>query len=137
MCEEETPRFLLSVRGKLNTLVLPDGSPITVKCTAHITSAPAVSKGKTYVTVSLKDTDVKSVRYIKAVDDSIRNHQPALEYSPLLAQGRLLVLKILPKALVDPDVHNQELVEFHAKLGNFGKFGYCWNVNAMYRHSTC
>jgi len=130
MCEKETPRFLLSVRGTLNTLVLQDGSPITVICTACITSAPAVSKGKTYVTVSLKDAKEP---LFKDVDECIRSHQPALEYSPLLAQGRLLVLKILPKALVDSELKNQEVVEFHAKLGNFGKFGYCWNVNAMYR----
>lgn len=130
---EKTIGFLLSVRGKLNTLVHQDGSPITVTCTAQITSAPAVTKGKTYVTVSLKNTDADIVKRIKDVDECIRTHQPALEYSPILAQGRLMVLKILPKALVDPDLQNQELVEFHAKLGNFGKFGYCWNVSAMYR----
>lgn len=130
---EKTVGFLLSVRGKLNTLVHSDGSPITVICTAQITSAPAVTKGKTYVTVSLKNADVETVQRLKDVDECIRMHQPALEYSPLLAQGRLMVLKILPKALVDPDLQNQEVVEFHAKLGNFGAFGYCWNVNAMYR----
>jgi hypothetical protein len=47
-----------------------------------------------------------------------------------------MVLKILPKALVDPDLQNQDVVEFQAKLGNFGTFGYCWNVSAMYRHSA-
>ena len=74
MCEKETPRFLLGVRGTLNTLVLQDGSPITVICTACITSAPAVSKGKTYVTVSLKDAKEP---LFKDVDECIRSHQPA------------------------------------------------------------
>jgi hypothetical protein len=132
MCEE----FVPSVRGKLTTLVHRDGSPVVVTSTATIIDAPKVSNGKTYVTVSLKEAADDTKRFFADVDDCIKHHQPALEYSPLLAQGRLVVLKLLPKALVDPDLTNQEPIEFHAKLGNFGTFGYCWNVSAMYRVKT-
>ena len=116
-------------RGKFRTLVHDDGAPITARCRAVVHSPPKLSGGKMYATIALGGCD----ETFAAVDRAIKQLVPRIDYSPLLASGRLLVVKIAGTALCDADLAAGDEVEVHMKLGNFGNFGYCWIASNFFK----
>jgi hypothetical protein len=70
--------------------------------------------------------------FVHTVDEFIKQQQqPDIGYSPL--RGHSLILKLGAFALVDPDLAVFDDVMVHAKLGNFGSFGYCWIATNIFR----
>ena len=110
-----------------------NNAPIDVVFETTLVKAPRISNGKMYATlaVNLDDTFQK---IIVEADREIKVHEPTLDYSPLFANGTL-VIKIAPNALADPDLAEGDHVRVHMRLGNFGSFGYCWIASNMYRAS--
>ena len=119
----------VETRGKFRTLVHDDGAPVTARCRATVHVAPRLSGGKTYATLALGGG---CPPVFGAVDAMIKELVPDLAYSPLLAGGRLLVIKIAPTALAE-EAGVGETVEVHLKLGNFGSFGYCWVASNFFK----
>lgn len=115
-------------RGKFKTLVHDDNTPVVAEFEATVMQAPRLVNGKMYVTVSLDPSN--SIVYV--VDEEIKRYQP-VQYSPVLKNGTLLVMKIAGDALADRDVAVLDVVDIRAKLGSFGDFGYCWVINQMIR----
>lgn len=112
-------------RGRYQTVVHDDDSLITIDFTTSISCAPRQRDSKTYVSVLCDDPRVLEI------DTFIKHQQPNIEYSPL--RDHSLILKIAPKALMDPDLAVFDEVTVRAKLGNFGSFGYCWVATNIFR----
>jgi len=120
-------------RGRFKTLVHDDGSPVTLVFHGTISVSPRVTAGgKTYTTIIISPEHPEH-QLIHTVDTVIRAYQPNIAYSPILSQGRLLVVKIAATALADPDLVKGDRVEVHMKLGNYGAFGYCWVASNIFR----
>lgn len=113
----------ISQRGTYKTLVEDDGSPVIITFSTIVFVVPWEKNGKTYVRVKATD-DIFQI-----VDDIIRRAEPDLEFSPFAREG--VTLKVAAKGLIG-DVSVAEQVQVTAKLGNFGKFGYCWNVSSLF-----
>ena len=124
--------FTEARRGKFKTLVHPDNSPVTLAFQTTVAAAPKIVSGKTYVSVCLDDRAADQA-LIYQVDAAIKEHQSDIEYSPILRGAKALVVKVGSKALADPDLAVLDRVEVHMKLGNFGKFGYCWVASNIFR----
>lgn len=122
---KKTNTMKVAPRGRYQTVVHDDNSPVTIVFATTISTAPRVRDSKTYVSVLCDDPRVVEV------DTFIKQQQPNIEYSPL--RGHSLILKLAPKALVDPDLAVFDEVMVHAKLGNFGSFGYCWIATNIFR----
>lgn len=119
-------------RGTFKTVVNDDNSSVVCVFRTSVSTAPRLRDGKTYVSV-LVDKDDVSQSILFRVDDFIKLQVPNIEYSPLLLGSSAIVMKLAARALADPDLAVFDDVEVHAKLGNFGTFGYCWNVTNIFR----
>ena len=113
-------------RGRFKTVVNDDTTSVTYIGSGTVAKAPHLTNDKMYVTLAPKDTT-----FLADVDAFIRSVQP-IEFSPLFSSGDLVV-KILPRALVDKDLAAGDAVEFHLTLGNFGAFGYCWTATSLFK----
>lgn len=118
-------------RGRFRTLVHANNAPIDVIFETTLVKAPHISNGKMYATVAV-DLDDEFQKVIVEADTAIKVHEPTLDYSPLFANGTL-VIKIAPNALADPDLAEEDHVRIHMRLGNFGGFGYCWVASNIFR----
>jgi len=118
-------------RGRFRTLVSANNAPLDVVFETVLVKAPRISNGKTYATVAV-DLDDAFQKIIVEADTAIKVQEPTLDYSPLFANGTL-VIKIAPNALADPDLTEGDHVRIHMRLGNFGSFGYCWVASNIYR----
>jgi hypothetical protein len=121
----------VSQRGRFRTLVHANNAPIDVIFETTLVKAPHISNGKMYATVSV-DRDDAFQKIIVEADMAIKVHEPTLDYSPLFANGTL-VIKIAPNALADQDLAAEDRVRIHMRLGNFGGFGYCWIASNIFR----
>ena len=116
-------------RGTFRTLVHDDNQPVSVVFQSTVSSPPRLSNGKMYATVVVNNEDAFQENIFVA-DKRIKEIQQGIEYSPLLSNGQLLVIKLAANALADHDLAVCDTVEIHMKLGSFGKFGYCWNFRS-------
>jgi hypothetical protein len=108
----------VSPRGRFKTIVHDDGSPILISVTTKLLAVPQDRNSQKYARVQNGDP------LFDRVDAEIRKAQPDIEFSPVTSSG--VIVKIGPRGLIDPDLHTGDDVDVHARLGNFGKFGYCW-----------
>lgn len=120
-------------RGKFHTLVRHDDSTVHVVLATKLVKEPRLVSGKTYATIAIS-RDIAPDIY--EVDNSIKTYQPDIAYSPVLSNGRLLVIKLAPNALVDDALTSGEPVEAHLRLGNYGSFGYCWIATNLVRREV-
>lgn len=128
--------FTVANRGTMRTLVhAPDNTPVTIQFDAIVNKAPAETNGKNYATLVMDPANGSSFpRVVKEADDEIRKIQTPLAYSPLLANGNLLVVKIAKTALMDKGgVQDGDTVTVRIKLGNFSKHGYCWVASHFFK----
>lgn len=115
-------------RGTCKTLTYDDGSPIEILTQTMCTSIVHTDTG-TYVHLTIPKDGSEVV--IEEVDTTIRQHAD-IQYSPWLRGAQRLVTKKharcdpLPHALERDNMERR--VEVHLKLGNFGSFGYCWQL---------
>jgi hypothetical protein len=126
--------FTVANRGTMRTLVhAPDNTPVTIQFDAIVNKAPAETNGKNYATLVM-DPGSSFPDVVKEADVEIRKRQTPLAYSPLLANGKLLVIKIAKTALMDKDgVQDGDTVTVRMKLGNFSLHGYCWVASHFFK----
>lgn len=108
-----------------------NNAPLDVIFETTLVKAPRISNGKMYATVAV-NLDDEFQKLIVEADREIKVHEPNLDYSPLFANGTLVV-KIAPNALADTDLAEGDHVRIHMRLGNFGGFGYCWIASNIFR----
>jgi hypothetical protein len=115
-------RMRVQKRGRFSTLLNDDGTSIQhVFCTTL--KKVTCSKDTLYAHLDVPE-DVCG--FLEDVDASIRS-VCAIEYSPYLRGANTLVVKKSPTCDRLPEGQDVP-VEVEVRLGNFGKFGYCWTL---------
>ena len=132
-------RLRAVTRGRLRQVCGPGGAAVEARLYGcQVLRAPHASNGKTYMTLDISgssgDADI-----LKRVDDFVRSNSAA-EFSPLMAGGRQLVVKVPPGVQYETadgqpaaawPVLTNAMVDVVVRPGAFGDFGYCWLLSRV------
>ena len=138
-------------RGKFNTLVNRDGTPVTAelyKCVLVNDPHPArgdAASGKTYATLDLTFARGSGMGVLQNVSTRITK-EAAPEFSPL-RPDKTLVVKFPGGGGVRHETREGaadapfapvagQAVDVVLRLGAFGSFGYCWLVSRIKPHDA-
>ncbi len=134
----------VSRRGKFNTLVHKDGSPIQAELyNCIVQREPHDTRGKTYATLDLTYARGAGVAVLQYVDARIRK-EAAPEFSPLRPDNSLVVKVPAGGGVVYETrdgnaaapftLARGQAVDVIVRLGAYGSFGYCWLVHRVKPH---
>lgn len=115
-------------RGTFRTVVYDGGDPISILTKTVCTSITRDDKN-VYMHLDIPQDGTHEL--VETVDTVIRQHQPRLEYSPWLRGSQTLVTKVAARCDPIDETMIGSIVEVLLKLGNFGRFGYCWQLHRI------